>query len=49
MSEQEDHGARFAREIAANVEKVFKATQLIANTRDEEGDITIIYPCSQYG
>jgi polyhydroxyalkanoate synthase len=36
MSEQEDHGARFAREIAANVEKVFKATQLIADTRDEE-------------
>jgi polyhydroxyalkanoate synthase subunit PhaC len=36
MSEQENQAARLAREIAANTEKVFKATQLIANTRDEE-------------
>jgi polyhydroxyalkanoate synthase len=36
MSEQENQAARFAQEVAANTEKVFKATQLIANTRDEE-------------
>jgi len=36
MSDSENQAARFAREIAANAEKVFKATQLIANTRDEE-------------
>src|ERR1700747_1077419 len=36
MSEQEDHGARFAGEITANVEKIFKAMQLIADTRDEK-------------
>ena len=36
MSEQENQAARLAREIAANTEKVFKATQLLANTRDEE-------------
>jgi polyhydroxyalkanoate synthase len=36
MSEQENQAARLAREIAANTEKVFKATQLIANTCDEE-------------
>jgi polyhydroxyalkanoate synthase subunit PhaC len=36
MSEQENEAARFAREAAANAEKVLKATQLIANTRDAE-------------
>jgi polyhydroxyalkanoate synthase subunit PhaC len=39
MSEQENEAARFAREVAANAEKVFKATQLIANTRDEEVEV----------
>jgi polyhydroxyalkanoate synthase subunit PhaC len=36
MSDPENEAARFAREFAANTEKVFKAAQLIANTRDEE-------------
>jgi poly[(R)-3-hydroxyalkanoate] polymerase subunit PhaC len=36
MSEHENEATRFAREFAANTEKVFKAGQLIANTRDEE-------------
>jgi poly[(R)-3-hydroxyalkanoate] polymerase subunit PhaC len=36
MSEQENQAARLAREIAANTEKIFKATQLISKTRDEE-------------
>ena len=36
MIEQENDAARFAREVAVNAEKVFKATRLIANTRDEE-------------
>src|SRR4029077_18098270 len=39
MSEQENEAVRFAREIAANAEKVFKATQLIANTRDKEVNV----------
>ena len=36
MSDQENPAARFAQEVAANTEKVLKATQLIANTRDED-------------
>jgi polyhydroxyalkanoate synthase subunit PhaC len=36
MSDQENPAARFAQEVAANTEKVFKATQLLANTRDED-------------
>src|SRR3954453_20463986 len=36
MSGQENQTSRFAREMAANTEKMFKATQLIANTRDED-------------
>ena len=36
MSEQEKQAARFAQEVAASTEKVFKATRLIASTRDEE-------------
>lgn len=36
MSDQENQASRFAREVAANTEKMFKATQLIANTRDED-------------
>ena len=39
MSDQENHASRFARDIAANAEKIFKATQLIANTRDEDVNI----------
>src|SRR4051795_5499508 len=36
MSDQENQASRFARDMAANAEKMFKATQLIANTRDED-------------
>jgi polyhydroxyalkanoate synthase len=36
MSDQENQASRFARDMAANAEKIFKATQLIANTRDED-------------
>ena len=36
MSGQENQTSRFARDMAANAEKMFKATQLIANTRDED-------------
>jgi polyhydroxyalkanoate synthase len=36
MTGQEDPTARFVHEVAANTEKVLKATQLIAATRDEE-------------
>src|SRR3954466_9958313 len=36
MSDQENQTSRFARDMAANAEKMFKATQLIANTRDED-------------
>src|ERR1700751_5060814 len=36
MRDQENPAARFAQEVAANTEKVFKATQLLANTRDED-------------
>src|SRR5947199_10091803 len=36
MSDQENQTSRFARAMAANAEKMFKATQLIANTRDED-------------
>ena len=36
MSDQENPAARFAQEVAANTEKVLKATQLIANTRDKD-------------
>ena len=39
MSDQENHASRFARDMAANAEKMFKATQLIANTRDEDVSI----------
>ena len=39
MSEQENQASRFARDMAANAEKMFKATQLIANTRDEDVNI----------
>ena len=39
MSDQENQASRFARDIAANAEKMFKATQLIANTRDEDVNI----------
>ena len=39
MSNQENQAARFARDMAANAEKFFKATQLIANTRDEDVNI----------
>jgi polyhydroxyalkanoate synthase len=39
MSEYENQAARFAREVAANTQKVFKATRLIANTRDEEVNV----------
>jgi polyhydroxyalkanoate synthase len=39
MSDQENQASRFARDIAANAEKMFKATQLIANTRDEDVSI----------
>lgn len=36
MSEQDDQIARFTREALASTEKVLKATQLFANTRDED-------------
>src|SRR6476661_2896606 len=36
MSDQENQASRFARDMAANAEKILKATQLIANTRDED-------------
>jgi polyhydroxyalkanoate synthase len=39
MSDQENQASRFARDMAANAEKMFKATQLIANTRDEDVSI----------
>ena len=39
MSDQENQASRFARDMAANAEKMFKATQLIANTRDEDVNI----------
>ena len=39
MSDQENQASRFARDMAANAEKFFKATQLIANTRDEDVNI----------
>ena len=39
MSDQENQASRFARDMAANAEKIFKATQLIANTRDEDVNI----------
>jgi len=39
MSDQESQASRFARDMAANTEKMFKATQLIANTRDEDVSI----------
>ena len=39
MSDQENQASRFARDMAANAEKIFKATQLIANTRDEDVSI----------
>jgi polyhydroxyalkanoate synthase len=39
MSNQEKQASRFARDMAANAEKMFKATQLIANTRDEDVNI----------
>src|SRR5260221_12306043 len=39
MSDQEDQTLRFARDMAANTEKMLKATQLIARTRDEDVNI----------
>src|SRR5438270_2827148 len=36
MSDQENQASRFAHDMAANAEKMFKATQLFANTRDED-------------
>jgi hypothetical protein len=36
MTDQENQASRFARDMAASAEKMFKATQLIANTRDED-------------
>ena len=39
MSDQENQASRFARDMAANAEKMVKATQLIANTRDEDVNI----------
>jgi polyhydroxyalkanoate synthase len=36
MTEPDDQATRFFREVAANAEKALKATQLIANTRDDE-------------
>ena len=39
MSDQENEASRFARDMAANAEKMLKATQLIANTRDEDVNI----------
>ena len=39
MSDPENQASRFARDMAANAEKMFKATQLIANTRDEDVNI----------
>src|SRR6476620_8230496 len=39
MSDQENQASRFARDMAANAEKMLKATQLIANTRDEDVNI----------
>ena len=39
MSDQENQASRFARDMAANAEKILKATQLIANTRDEDVNI----------
>ena len=39
MSDQENQASRFARDMAANAEKMFKASQLIANTRDEDVNI----------
>src|SRR5205814_497818 len=39
MSDPENQASRFARDMAANAEKMFKATQLIANTKDEDVNI----------
>jgi polyhydroxyalkanoate synthase subunit PhaC len=39
MSDQESQVSRFTREMAANVEKMFKASQLIANIRDQDVNI----------
>ena len=39
MNDEESRASRFARDMAANAEKIFKATQLIANTRDEDVNI----------
>jgi polyhydroxyalkanoate synthase subunit PhaC len=39
MSDEESQTSRFVRDMAAGTEKLFKATQLIANTRDEDVNI----------
>ena len=39
MSDEESQALRFSREMVAGAEKMFKATQLIANTRDEDVNI----------
>src|SRR5438309_11538516 len=36
MSDQESQASRVSRDMAANAEKMFKAAQLFANTRDED-------------